>query len=247
MKASSFLLCANWKMNKNPNEARAYVRQMTQMLALKDQNSFVFFAPALTLSVLCEEFSSYSFGWGAQNCHFEDQGAFTGENSPRVLKQIGATHCLVGHSERRQLFLEDENLVQKKIKALLKHSLQPVICVGENAEARKKGESFQAVEKQLLDILKNVEFPDFICIAYEPVWAIGSAQPARSEQISDMQKYIQQLCESTGKKLYFLYGGSVNGENAKEICQISGVNGFLVGVASLDPQQFFNLYSCLDI
>ena len=206
MDSSSFLLCANWKMNKNPKEARAYIRQITQMLDSEDQKKFVFFAPAFTLSALAEELSSSSFGWGAQNCYFETQGAFTGENSPLVLKQMGATHCLVGHSERRQLFFEDEALIQKKVKALLQYSIQPLICVGESAEERKKGLSVKIVEKQLSGILKELAFPGSVYIAYEPVWAIGSAQPAQPNQISDMQKYVQQLCEAEGKKLCFLYG-----------------------------------------
>jgi triosephosphate isomerase len=245
MGSSSFLLYANWKMHKGPKEARTYIRHITQMLESTDQKRFVFFAPALTLSTLAEELVSSSFGWGAQNCYFETQGAFTGENSPMVLNEMGATHCLVGHSERRKLFFENEALVQKKVQALLQHSVCPVICVGESAEDRKKGLSFTVVEKQLSGILKELDFPDSVCIAYEPIWAIGSAQPARPEQIFDMQKYVRHLCESVEKKLCFLYGGSVNEENAKELSQIPGVDGFLVGGASLDPQKFFNLYVCI--
>ena len=241
------LLYANWKMNKNPESVRTYIRQITRMIKSEDQKRFVFFAPALTLFVLKEELSHSSFGWGAQNCYFKDQGAFTGENSPLVLKQMGATHCLIGHSERRQLFFEDDQLIQKKIRALLKHSLHPVICVGENAEERKKGISFQVVEKQLSGILNKEELPGrkplshFICIAYEPIWAIGSHQPASPEQISDMQKHIQKLCQSAGTTAHFLYGGSVNKENVKSLSQIPGVDGFLVGGASLDPEKFAHL------
>ena len=239
-----FLLYANWKMNKNPEEVRAYIRQATQLFPSEEQNKIVFFAPALTLSVLSEEGSS-SFGWGAQNCHFENKGAFTGENSPWVLKQMGATHCLVGHSERRQLFSEDDHFIQKKVKALIQNALQPVICVGENKIEREKGNSFAVVKRQLSGILKQVDFSDSVCIAYEPVWAIGSHQPAENNQIHDMKEYIKQMCASVGKKLCFLYGGSVNRDNIKELSQVSGINGFLVGGASLDPHDFFNLYLSL--
>ncbi len=232
-------------MNKNPESARQYARQITKLVSASDQKNFVFFAPAFTLFVLAEEWVNTAFGWGAENCHFEDQGAFTGENSPLVLAQMGATHCLVGHSERRQFFFENEEVIYKKVKSLLKHSLQPVICVGESLEDRKTGKSFKVVERQLSDILKNVDFPDSICIAYEPVWAIGSGQSARPDQIADMQTHIQKLCESSGKRLKFLYGGSVNQENIKMLARISGVNGFLVGGASLDPQTFFNLFLSL--
>ena len=243
--AIPFVLCANWKMNKNPEEVRSYLRQITRLFPSDEQDKIVFFAPAFTLSVLSEECHSTSFGWGAQNCHFEDKGAFTGENSPMVLKHMGATHCLVGHSERRQLFFENDQFVQKKVKALIKNTLQPVICVGENKVEREKGESFSVVEKQLAGILKQIDFPDSVCIAYEPVWAIGSHQPASPHQIYEMRKHIQKMCESFGKKLCFLYGGSVNRDNIKELSQIAGVNGFLVGGASLDPHNFFNLYRSL--
>lgn len=240
-----FLLCANWKMNKNPEEARSYIRQITDLFPSDELNKIVFFAPAFALSVLSEECRSSSFGWGAQNCHFEDKGAFTGENSPLVLKHMGATHCLVGHSERRQLFFEDDLLVQKKVKALIKNNLQPVICVGEHKEEREKGNSFSVVERQLAGILKQIDFPDSVCIAYEPIWAIGNHQPAQPSQIDDMRKHVQEMCESFGKKLCFLYGGSVNRSNIKELSQIAGIKGFLVGGASLDPHDFFKLYCSL--
>ena len=236
-----FLLCANWKMNKSPDSVRDYIRQINCLPSLENSKRFIFFAPALTLFVLAEELVGSLYGWGAQNCHFEDQGAFTGENSPMILKQMGATHCLVGHSERRQLFFESEEIIRKKVGALLKHSIQPVICVGETAEEREKGRSFQVVKKQLFGILKSMDSLDSVCIAYEPIWAIGTANVAKVEQIFEMQEYIKILCESEGKKLHFLYGGSVNEENVKELSQISGLNGFLIGGASLDPHKFFNL------
>ena len=240
-KEQNFLLCANWKMNKGPDSVRQYIRQISKMVAVQDQKNFVFFAPAFTLSILAEELANSSFGYGAQNCHFEDKGAFTGENSPLVLAQMGATDCLVGHSERRQFFFESEKVIHKKVSAILKNSLQPVICVGETAEERKNGKSFNVIERQLSDILKNVEFSDDIFIAYEPVWAIGSGKSAQAEQIADMQTHIRKLCDASGQKSKFLYGGSVNQENVKELLQIPGLDGFLVGGASLDPKTFFNL------
>ena len=241
MNENAFLFCANWKMHKNPDEAQAYIKKINHLIPKTEQKNFVFFAPALTLSTLSKECAATSFFWGAQNCYYEDTGSFTGENSPLVLKQMGATYCLVGHSERRQLFFEDETLIKKKVNALLKHSIKPVICVGESAEERKKGHSFQIIDTQLSFILKNTNFVHPIHIAYEPIWAIGSNQAARADQISDMQKHIKKLCELEGKTLHFLYGGSVNEENAHTLSQIPGVNGFLVGGASLDPYKFVHL------
>ncbi len=238
-KARAFSLYANWKMNKDPKSALAYIRQFRPLLSPQDQKRFVFFAPALVLPALSKALSDTQFGCGAQNCHFEDQGAFTGENSPLLLKHIGVTHCLAGHSERRRLFFEDEALIQKKARALLKHRIKPVICVGETNDERKKGRSLSVIEKQLSGIL---QLPlEHVDIAYEPVWAIGSDKPATPRQIADMQTHIQQLCANAGKRLYFLYGGSVNEQNIKALSQIPGVNGFLVGGASLDPQKFFTL------
>ena len=228
-------------MNHSPHSAREYIRKITHLLPVQYQNRLIFLAPALTLSTFSEELTGTQFGYGAQNCHFKDQGAFTGENSPHVLKQMGTTHCLTGHSERRRFFSETDDLIQKKVMSLLKHQIEPVICVGETEEERKKNLSFHVVEKQLSGILKNSFFAP-VCIAYEPIWAIGSGLSAEPQQIADMQTCIQQLCESAGQKLHFLYGGSVNAENAKTLSQIPGVNGFLVGGASLDPQIFFNLF-----
>lgn len=244
MSSSSFLLCANWKMNKNPQQVQSYIREFIKIISLKKSKKIVFFTPALTLFVLQKECSDFLF-WGAQNCHFEDEGAFTGENSPLVLKQMGATYCLVGHSERRQLFLENKMDIQKKIHTLIRHSICPIICVGENLAERRRGESFKVIQNQLLNIIKMVDL-DMVTIAYEPIWAIGSAEPASPNQIFEMQKYIQQLCESQYKKLQFLYGGSVNIQNAKTLSQIKGVNGFLVGGASLNAQKFCQLSQEID-
>ncbi len=240
-----FCLLANWKMNHSPESARAYVRVMLEKVPPSEQNRFVFLAPAFTLPILQEELKGSSFGYGAQNCHFEDKGPFTGENSPLVLKKMGATHGLTGHSERRELFFEESLVVQKKAKALIKHSLQPVICVGENLEERKKGQTFSVLEKQispLLDLQTSL-----FHIAYEPVWAIGSGKPADEKDIAEVREYIQKLFLPTGLKPRFLYGGSVNTENARALSQIDGVEGFLVGGHSLNANHFLRLYQSLGL
>ncbi len=239
----SFLLCANWKMNKTPEEVRVFIRQMIQLTKLEQQKHFVFFAPAFSLHVFREELKGQHFSWGAQNCYFESAGAFTGENSPMVLKQMGATHCLVGHSERRQLFFEDDFLVEQKVRALSKHSIQPVVCVGENASEREQKKSIQVVEKQLSAFLKKGEdLTSPIIVAYEPVWSIGTGKSANLSQIDEMQKNIHQFSHSRGKKISLLYGGSVNKDNIRELASMEGIDGFLVGGASLDVKNFINLF-----
>ena len=247
MKKSSFLMCANWKMHKTPESVRDYLRQIKSLVTdSEDKKCFVFFAPALVLFVLREELAGSGFGWGAQNCYFKDEGAFTGETSPLVLRGMGATHCLVGHSERRTLFGESDEDICKKVRALLRHSLTPVICVGESAEERKKGLSFAVVERQLSGVLQIPGFPgDRVYVAYEPVWAIGGGQPAQAEQISKMREHIREVCARAGLSACILYGGSVNEANIKELAQTSGVEGFLAGGASLDPQKFFNMFALL--
>jgi len=237
-----FLICANWKMNKGPQEALGYIRQLQKMVIGEDQKHFVFFVPTINLYALSKEIPSSYFGFGAQNCHFKDQGSFTGETSPMALKEIKTTHCLVGHSERRRLFFEDDTIIELKTKALLKYSIEPIICVGESLEQRKKGLSFAVMENQL-GFLKNIETKNTFYIAYEPIWAIGGDKAAKTEQIIAMKNHIQNFFSAENKNIKFLYGGNVHTENAKELSSTSAVEGFLIGRASLDPNTLFDIYS----
>ena len=243
MKKLPFFICANWKMNKNPEEAANYLQVIKKLVSTEQQKHFVFFAPAFILAAISKELSDSGFRWGAQNCHFEDKGAFTGENSPMVLQQMGATDCLVGHSERRRYFNEDSSVVQKKLKALLRNSLIPTLCVGETLEQRKQGKYFETVKEQLEMILElEYQSEESIQIAYEPVWAIGSGQSASVKQIQEMHQFIYSTCQQAGKNVLVLYGGSVNKENASELSNLPEVHGFLVGGASLDPKELFGIF-----
>lgn len=243
MKQIPFLICANWKMNKNPEETVNYLQIIKKLVPPEQQKHLVFFAPAFILSTVSKELAGSDFRWGAQNCHFEDKGAFTGENSPMVLKQMGATDCLVGHSERRKYFNEDDFIVEKKLNTVLKNSLIPTLCVGENQEQREQGEHLVVVKKQLEVILKlEYQSENFIQIAYEPVWAIGSGQSASAEQVQEMHGFIYKSCEQAKKNVLVLYGGSVNKENASELAGLPEVHGFLVGGASLDPKEFVEIF-----
>ena len=240
---SPFLICANWKMNKSPEETIDYLQAIKRLILKERQKHFVFFVPAFVLSTVSRELSGSAFRWGAQNCHFENTGAFTGENSPLVLQQMGATDCLVGHSERRKYFNEDNLIIQNKLRAVLENSLTPTLCVGENLEQRKQGKHFEAVKKQLEVILK-LESPrkKIIQVAYEPVWAIGSGQPASVEQIKEMHQFIYSTFQRAGQNVLLLYGGSVNSENAPELSNLSEVHGFLIGGASLDPKELADIF-----
>ena len=237
----SFVMCANWKMNKNPKEAVDYLCKIKQWVPVKKQKHFVFFAPALVLSSVAEELSRSFFRWGAQNCHYEDKGAFTGENSPLVLQQMGATDCLVGHSERRIFFKESNTLIKKKLQALIKHSITPTLCVGENFQQRQNKEHFKTVLKQLQPVL-SLKPPALVQIAYEPMWAIGSSRPAKKDQIRKMHQFIYTVCKEAGVKTALLYGGSVGSANAFSLAQIPKVQGFLAGRLSLNPKEFFDVF-----
>ena len=262
---------ANWKMNMDLKTSHVYIQTMLKKVPKKEQSRFVFLAPAFLLPFLKESLKNSQFKYGGQNCHFEDNGPFTGENSPLVLKQLGATYSLVGHSERRQLFFENNTLIQKKTKALLKHNIQAIICVGETSQERAKNQTFKVLEQQITPVLKTLkqsyktsqktlllqnrphtqqqshQAQSFLpqkkplYIAYEPVWAIGTGQSGRVKDIARVQAYIQKLFEDYGLKFYFLYGGSVNSKNIKELSKVPGINGFLVGGASLEPNTFLQV------
>lgn len=253
MTSHPFLLCANWKMHKNPWEAKKYFQTLKTHLLPKDHEYFVFFVPALTLAACAEEVKNSALTLGGQNCYPESQGAFTGENSPQTLQDMGAGFCLVGHSERRGLFKETDTLICQKVKALLKHSLCPVLCVGENQVEREKGMSFEVVRHQLRCALDRVSFSESkklsflrggfeVLIAYEPVWAIGSGLSAKAQDIKSMCQFIRRevknlLSFSPG----VLYGGSVNNNNIKELCLVTELDGLLVGGYSLNPLHFASL------
>ena len=180
--------------------------------------------------------------------YFEDKGAFTGEISPLMLKDMGATHVILGHSERRHIFGETDALIGKKMKAALSHGLTPVLCVGEKLEARKSGATFSVVREQILSGLAPAthETVEKIIIAYEPVWAIGTGWTATPEQANEVHGYIRGLVsekfgEDVARRIPILYGGSVKPENAYGLIKMSEVDGFLVGGASLKADSFLKI------
>ena len=255
---------ANWKMNMGLSAVKSYIQTIIKKVPEKEQSRFVFLSPALLLPLLQDMLQASAFGYGGQNCHFEDRGAWTGENSPLVLKELGATHCLVGHSERRQLFFESNSLVQKKTKSLMKHGIQPIVCVGETAKEHEQGQTFKVLEKQIRPILE-IFMPNSkalsergtchegtspvrgthgtdIYVAYEPVWAIGTGRPATVKGVAQVCMYVQELFKSQGLKCRCLYGGSVNAQNTPAFSEVLDLSGFLVGGASLNPHTFLNLY-----
>jgi triosephosphate isomerase len=180
--------------------------------------------------------------------HFENEGAYTGEISPLMLKELGVSHCILGHSERRQYFNEDDESCNKKLQAAFNHDILPVFCVGENLDQRQANKAFSVVESQLNGGLKAIKKEDIarLTIAYEPVWAIGTGKTATPEEANEMcgfirEKLINLYGDEIADKVVIQYGGSVKPSNATEIMNMEEIDGALVGGASLDPKSFMEI------
>jgi triosephosphate isomerase len=239
------LIAANWKMYKTPSESTAF---LTGFFPLVKHNTAaeIVLCPAMTsLPALVDAARSKPVFIGAQNMHWKNEGAYTGETSPVMLTAIGATHVLIGHSERRQYFNETDTTVNLKLKAALAHSLIPIVCVGEHLEERESGLTHSVLELQVSLALEGIDpaIAGPIVFAYEPVWAIGTGRTATPEIADDAHKIIRdQIAKSLTPELAasirILYGGSVKPDNAQALCCLKDIDGALVGGASLDPQSF---------
>lgn len=184
----------------------------------------------------------------AQNAHWESDGAFTGEVAPLFLKDVGCDYVIIGHSERRKIFKETDEIISKKLPAVLSADLKPIFCIGESLDEREGGKTFEVLERQLKMGLKELQMTDLknMLIAYEPVWAIGTGKNATTEQIEEVHHFLRdQLGKSydapTANSIFLLYGGSVKADNASEILKAKNVDGVLVGGASLDVDQFVEI------
>ncbi|MCB9026693.1 MAG: triose-phosphate isomerase [Bdellovibrionaceae bacterium] len=243
-------VAANWKMHKNPQEATEFFNDFLSKISIEQMENFAFFPPTIDLSVTSEKLKKTRIYWGAQNIYTETQGAFTGETSAEVVKSLGANMCLVGHSERRSLFGEDDDQVSKKVNLIQQLDMTPMICIGESLVQRKSGKTFDVVEVQLIKALKDLDSKKEFIIAYEPVWAIGTGQVATPEMAEEVHLFIREkLSGLFGKaiteKTLILYGGSVKPENAAELYKQKNIDGFLVGGASLKVDAFLQIYRAL--
>lgn len=241
-----FYVFGNWKMNKSPKETKETITAFKSMIKAEEEDSFCIFPTALSAGALSEALQNSKISWGGQNCYSEISGAFTGENSPAVLKEMGARYCLVGHSERRQVFFEPEEFMPKKVKALQALGVTPVLCVGETLDSRKWGRTNEVILRQLKAGLSEADFSQPLVIAYEPVWAIGTGEVAHPEQVAEVhdkiRECLKELAGAHGPDIPILYGGSVKSSNCAALAALGEVNGFLVGGASLEPQEFLNIY-----
>ena len=240
-KKRRLLIAGNWKMNKTNSEAESFVRRIVQLIGGSDEHIEVAMCPAFTaLSTVVELTRGTQISVGAQNMYPEDSGAFTGEISPIMLKDIGVDYVIIGHSERRKYFKEDDEFINKKLKVALKHDLTPILCIGEVLEEREKNLTFCVLENQLRRDLDGISEDDIekIVIAYEPVWAIGTGRVATPAQAQEAIKFIRDLLakmysREVAEKVRILYGGSIKPNNFLGIIIQPDIDGGLVGGASL--------------
>lgn len=238
------VIAGNWKMNKNISEAVKLVEDLKPLV--KGAAAEVVVCPTFVcLNDAAKALSGSNIGVGAQNMYYKDSGAYTGEISPLFLKDMKVEYVILGHSERRQYFKEDDSEINKKVAAALEHGLKPILCVGETLEQRETGVTFDVITTQLKGCLAGMEGRnlDDLIIAYEPVWAIGTGKTATSKDANEVIGFIRkQLREILGNevadKTRILYGGSVKSSNTKELMDMPEIDGALVGGASLDAVEF---------
>ena len=238
------VIAGNWKMNMLPNEAIEYIDKLVPLV--KDtKNEVILCVPYTDLFYALLTAQNTNIKIGAQNMHFAEKGAYTGEVSAKMLKSINVEYVIIGHSERRQYFNETDETVNKKIKSAFENGLKPIVCVGETLEERESGKTESIITKQTelaLEGLTNEQVENTI-IAYEPIWAIGTGNTATSEDANNSIKAIRNKIEElygkdVAEKVIIQYGGSVKSKNAKELFSMSDIDGGLVGGASLDPEEF---------
>ena len=239
------LIAANWKMFKTPDEAIAFVRAFIPLVAHHRHAEIVLCPSPTLLPTVVEAARNHPIHIAAQNMHWLDQGAYTGETSPLQLKALGVTHALIGHSERRQYFNETDESVNLKLKAALAHHLVPIVCVGEQLAEREANQTAEVLERQTSIALEGIDpaIATPLIIAYEPVWAIGTGRTATPEIAGDAHKIIRaQIANSLSTELAastrILYGDSVKPDNTPSLCALEDIDGALVGGASLDPASF---------
>lgn len=238
------IIAGNWKMNKTMAETRDFVASL-KGLELNKEIEAVICAPFTDLQELSSSLQGTGVAVGAQNFHYEDQGAFTGEISAAMLKEIGVSHVIIGHSERRQYFAETDETVNKKLHKALAVGLVPMVCVGESLAEREEGKTKDLIKEQVLAALKEIKKEEIekIVIAYEPIWAIGTGKTASKEEANEVCAFIRQTVaglysKEEADKLRIQYGGSVNASNIKDLMSESDIDGALVGGASLKAEDY---------
>lgn len=241
------IIAGNWKMFKTVPEAKAFIEEVKGKAEVEGVESVVC-APFTNLPALVEAVKGTSIKIGAQNLHFEDNGAFTGEISGEMLKELGVDYVIIGHSERRAYFAETDETVNKKMHAAFRHGLTPIVCVGEKLEEREAGQTKDVCKVQTEAAFQGLSADQAAqaVIAYEPIWAIGTGKSSTAQDANEVISYIRELVkglygEDVANKVRIQYGGSVKPENVTEYMSQSDIDGALVGGASLQPASYIQL------
>lgn len=262
------ILAGNWKMHKGPEETNHFLTDLQNAVEQNEKGSrairngrlqVLFFPPFISLAsaqtARNKLSSKASWDFGAQNCHWESSGAFTGEVSPEMLIDAGCSYVIIGHSERRHVFGEPDTFMEKKISAVMQTNLKPVLCVGETLEEREAGKTFEVVDRQLMSAISKVsasEIGEKLIVAYEPVWAIGTGKTASDSDAQEVCRHIRESIREhfgsdTATRVPILYGGSVKPANARGLMAQEDIDGALIGGASLKVESFMGIMeACLE-
>lgn len=246
------ILIGNWKMNKTMKETLSFIGETKEVVESLNEEEFVVgIASSFLCLPLIRKLGGKLIGV-AQNLHYEESGAFTGEISASMLEEIGVDFSLIGHSERRQNFNETNSTCNLKLKTMEKHNMNAIYCVGETLSEYEEGKGEEVVKTQILEAIEGLSenYVSSLVIAYEPIWAIGTGNNATSEDANNMALHIietikEKYGEKVSDKVYVLYGGSVNEDNIKDYVDKENIDGVLVGGASLDPKSFVSLINKL--
>ncbi|MBL0714291.1 MAG: triose-phosphate isomerase [Desulfosarcina sp.] len=238
-------IAGNWKMYKTGTEAAETARSLNNLIAGISGVDVMIAPPFTALGSVFDALQGSSIALGAQNLHWESEGAFTGEIAPGMIKAAGCRYAIIGHSERRHLFGETDQDVNRKVLAALAAGLAPVLCIGETEAEREAGQTFSVLDKQVRLGLENVSLqkPGDLVVAYEPVWAIGTGKTATRDQAQEVHAFIRDLLrkfydEQVAEATRILYGGSVKPNNIADLMRMNDIDGALVGGASLEPETF---------
>ncbi|MGK7371374.1 MAG: triose-phosphate isomerase [Candidatus Halalkalibacterium sp. M3_1C_030] len=249
-----FLIAGNWKMNCGPGRTSELLQGIKELSPeLPESVDVLVCPPEISLTTASEVLNDYNAYLGAQNVHYEDDGAFTGEVSTSMLKEVGCDFVIIGHSERRQYFGETDKTVNAKVIKALSDDIKPVICVGESLDQRKKEVHKKMVKKQVQAALNSVDARNIpeVVVAYEPIWAIGTGETATPEQAQEMHEMIRSVIselydENAAEAVRILYGGSMKPHNAEELLSQPDVDGGLIGGASLKAESFTDIINVAD-
>lgn len=249
------IVAGNWKMNPNFNEAFTLINELkniTQEISLKENEKVLLFVPYVYLMAFQKEVNYTKIEIGAQNCSQFNNGAYTGEISANMLKEMRINHCIIAHSERRQFFGDSNEIINQKLKRCYENNISPILCCGEKLEERKSNLQFKIVETQIVEALIDISEEEIkkTTIAYEPVWAIGTGETANPEQAEEIHSFIRNLIskiynDNIAKNISILYGGSVNAKNSQSLFSQKNIDGGLVGGASLNASNFFEIINSI--